>query len=201
MSHTERDASCEVRLPAHLAGREEWADLWYFDLESADPEDVIALARRGEREGYGIEFELTPKELELVQLWKDGAPLPGEPECAEEWPDDQLEEPSTKEAVYDDIAERAKEAMEQFRENSPEPDVLAVSATVTVELRVELSTGGPADFITADLDPEDRSIDNVQYHFQDWFDGAKRGLDSDSALYRMAESFAQVVGIEGMGDQ
>ena len=45
------------------------------------------------------------------------------------------------------------------------------------KLKLELSTGGPADFITAEI--EDGRLEDVEYHFQDWFDGASRTLTGD----------------------
>ncbi len=51
--------------------------------------------------------------------------------------------------------------------------------------RIHLSTGGPASFIEVITDLEDEIID-VYYHFQDWFDGAKRKVDKTSSIYRYA---------------
>jgi len=51
--------------------------------------------------------------------------------------------------------------------------------------RIHLSTGGPASFIEVITTLEDEIID-VYYHFQDWFDGAKRKVDEDSSIYRYA---------------
>ena len=57
-------------------------------------------------------------------------------------------------------------------------------------MRIELSTGGPASFIEAYLDNEN-NVDEVFYHFQDWFDCAKRKVSSYSAIYRYAEFMAE----------
>ena len=51
--------------------------------------------------------------------------------------------------------------------------------------RIHLSTGGPASFIEVITDTDNEIID-VYYHFQDWFDGAKRKVDENSAIYRYA---------------
>jgi hypothetical protein len=51
--------------------------------------------------------------------------------------------------------------------------------------RIHLSIGGPASFIEVITDDQDEIID-VYYHFQDWFDGAKRKVDEDSSIYRYA---------------
>lgn len=49
--------------------------------------------------------------------------------------------------------------------------------------RIHLSTGGPASFIEVITDTYNEIID-VYYHFQDWFDGAKRKVNETSPIYR-----------------
>jgi len=49
--------------------------------------------------------------------------------------------------------------------------------------RIHLSTGGPASFIEVITDIYDEIID-VYYHYQDWFDGAKRKVNETSPIYR-----------------
>lgn len=49
--------------------------------------------------------------------------------------------------------------------------------------RIHLSTGGPASFIEVITDVYDEIID-VYYHYQDWFDGAKRKVNETSPIYR-----------------
>ncbi len=48
---------------------------------------------------------------------------------------------------------------------------LAVEIRRTYTLRLELSTGGPADYITATV--EDGELRDAKYHFADWFDHAE----------------------------
>ena len=61
----------------------------------------------------------------------------------------------------------------------------ALGVDVRKHYRIHLSTGGPASFIEVITDDQDEIID-VYYHFQDWFDGAKRKVDEDSSIYRYA---------------
>lgn len=56
-----------------------------------------------------------------------------------------------------------------------------------VEIRLDLSTGGPADFLTYSVDPEDGSVERITYHFQDWFDGASLALTGDD--FEAAENY------------
>ena len=71
----------------------------------------------------------------------------------------------------------------------------ALGVSIQKVMRIELSTGGPASFIEAYLDDEN-NVDEVFYHFQDWFDGAKRKVSSDSAIYRYAEFMAEGYGVQ-----
>ena len=59
-------------------------------------------------------------------------------------------------------------AREQWEEG-----ILEISPLHTV-YRVGLSCGGPADGFYIHVDPEDRQIINIEYYFQNWFDGATR---------------------------
>ena len=52
---------------------------------------------------------------------------------------------------------------------------LGVFVERTYRIKVELSTGGPADYITADVD-DDGDIVAAAYHFADWFDHAEVDL-------------------------
>lgn len=84
----------------------------------------------------------------------------------------------------EDTAEAARERMWEYP--------LAVERFTVV--RVELSTGGPADWFEATID-DDGTITRVEYVFQDWFDGARRDLsgpDFDAA----ADFIREVGGIE-----
>ena len=53
-----------------------------------------------------------------------------------------------------------------------------LGVTVRYALRVELSTGGPADYITATAD-RDGAILDARYHFADWYDHASCELVGD----------------------
>lgn len=96
-------------------------------------------------------------------------------------------------------------AQENWENRSPDPDYpgetidsdgaqerldeLPLGVSVSRLLRVELSTGGPADYVTAELDGGD--VVRATYHFADWFDHAERSLEPDSPLWRMAEYYAE----------
>ncbi len=54
-------------------------------------------------------------------------------------------------------------------------------------IRIDLSTGGPGDWIEAKIDSRDNEILSVTYHFNDWFDHASRKLNEHSPLWAYAE--------------
>lgn len=56
---------------------------------------------------------------------------------------------------------------------------------------VLLSTGGPGDQIEITCDANGDVI-RVEYRFLDWFDGAVTTVEEDSAVYRYAESIAEL---------
>lgn len=60
-----------------------------------------------------------------------------------------------------------------------------LGASVRYAIRVELSTGGPADYLEAIADAD--GIERIAYHFADWFDHAERTLDG--ADFDTAERF------------
>lgn len=61
--------------------------------------------------------------------------------------------------------------MEELRES-------VLSFDVRRSVRILLSTGGPADGFDVIID-EDGELVSGEYWFQDWFDGARRQLESD----------------------
>jgi len=97
-------------------------------------------------------------------------------------------EKTCEERIDDELAR----AMDYIREalasdearQEYEEGILEVAPLYTV-YRVGLSWGGPADGFYVYVDPVDHEIVQIEYYFQDWFDGAKRrltGSDLDAAL-------------------
>lgn len=72
--------------------------------------------------------------------------------------------------------------------------VLGISEKMVI--RIELSTGGPADWIEVAIDsgprPLDYQIIYMKYHFADWFDHAEREIEEDSYLWRYAEEIVDI---------
>jgi hypothetical protein len=71
--------------------------------------------------------------------------------------------------------------------NAPGPlSEYPLGASVRFAVRVELSTGGPADYLEAIVDG-DGGIERITYHFADWFDHAEQSLSGDD--FDTAEAF------------
>jgi hypothetical protein len=72
-------------------------------------------------------------------------------------------------------------------------DELPLGVSTYTVLRIDLSTGGPADYLTAHLFKEryGYGVESVTYHFADWFDHAEQSVSEDSPLWTLAERYAE----------
>lgn len=66
----------------------------------------------------------------------------------------------------------------------------ALGFQVKTMLTIELSTGGPADYLEVVIDKSSGypEIDKMTYHFSDWFDHAEIKVSSSSPFYRYVET-------------
>lgn len=72
---------------------------------------------------------------------------------------------------------------------------LPLSIEIIRSVKILLGTGGPADWLMAELD-SDGDISSLTYHFADWFDHASVPVDRESPLWRFAESFVELQAVE-----
>jgi len=76
---------------------------------------------------------------------------------------------------------RAILAREDYDEPADDDDELpplneyGLGSEVRYSIRVELSTGGPADYVTAEVSGGE--VLSARYHFADWFDHAEKRLE------------------------
>lgn len=161
---TESRVSAEDQIGAHFESEQRKFAAWFNDENDADDAAVLEVAREL---GYQPDA-FTPDDDESVSA--------GE----------------TREEYDERILDEAREYITEKRDNEGALDeqILGVSTTVTVTVRVELSTGGPADYVTAEVDPRDGSLSDVEYHFAPWFDHASVSVPSGSPLYRLVERFS-----------
>ena len=82
-------------------------------------------------------------------------------------------------AIVDGYENGGDEGMDAWNEYP-----LAISSRLVT--KIELSWGGPSDFLSVEHD--ENHIYSVVYHFQDWYDGAKREVSQDSQVWRYASS-------------
>jgi len=61
-----------------------------------------------------------------------------------------------------------------------------LAVTTRKETKIELSWGGPSDFLTVSHDGAE--VISVTYHFQDWFDGATREVFEGSKVWEYART-------------
>jgi hypothetical protein len=134
------------------------------------------------------------------------AAMPDECTCEGE----PMTDPTAAERINDYMASRAETAAELHAiidsdtpadidgyETDPEQaqdrlNEWPLSVEVIRHVKILLGTGGPADWLDAELDSEN-DIRTLYYHFADWFDHASVAVDKESPLWRFAESFVELV--------
>jgi hypothetical protein len=62
-------------------------------------------------------------------------------------------------------------------------------------VKIEMSTGGPADFIMVWVDQDDNSINRIVYHYQDWFDGASVDVKETDPIWEFAELYIELISL------
>jgi hypothetical protein len=79
-----------------------------------------------------------------------------------------------------------EELQEQAQERIWE---MPLAVTKQTMFRIDLSTGGPADYLEVTCDTDEPAIQTIRYHFADWFDHAERTLEGDE--FKAAAEFAE----------
>lgn len=174
--------SCAERIGEHLAGR--IGDLGAL-RDLADCGDAVELATLLEGASVRALFSELTDEMGAGALGRMHA---------EEIPGALEVDPGLVDGVdIDGLCELARERMDELP--------LGVSSYTT--FRVDLSTGGPADWLEivcsgdtpcyepAGVHGANYEIERIVYHFSDWFDHAERQLDGVD--FDIAERFARSV--------
>ena len=86
----------------------------------------------------------------------------------------------TADLTADDLCDAAQERLYEYP--------LSIQ-TLRVH-RIDISTGGPGDWLEAFVD-EDGDIDRIVYHFNDWYDHAERTLEGRD--FETAEMFVSAL--------
>lgn len=154
--------TCAQRLPAHLEGRASTLEALAAVARVHDLETLgaVRVGQLEELQGYA---EIpAPLEALLGNVPRAEDALE---DTAPRW-EEALEELTDADA--DALAESAREALNDY----------GLALTVRTQLRWELSTGGPADWLEVDVQRGQHSweVAGARYVFQDWFDGARQDL-------------------------
>lgn len=96
-----------------------------------------------------------------------------------------MSEETCEQRIYEHLQGRL-EAFDELLENDEDDERYEYPLWVDSYrvVRVDLSTGGPADWFEIKIDG-DNDVDNITYHFSDWFDHAEyslHGSEFDRAL-------------------
>lgn len=110
---------------------------------------------------------------------------------------DQFIEEFTKTYNEDPSEEEVAKFKENYYKNTEynEESLMEFPLGHSIEkvIKIELSTGGPADFIKVFLDDTDY-ITNMTYHYFDWFDGAEIPVKEDDSMWEFAEHYLISIG-------
>lgn len=71
----------------------------------------------------------------------------------------------------------AREDYDEGDDELPPINEYGLGSEVRYSIRVELSTGGPADYVTAEVSAGE--VLSARYHFADWFDHAEKRLEGN----------------------
>lgn len=102
-------------------------------------------------------------------------------------------------AQHDSRSEYLRELFERIDNDTPGEDYedptdelheFPLWVEVRRVLRIDLSTGGPADYVTVEVDENGRLTSDPVYHFADWFDHAE--IKAGPEFERLAEWYAEI---------
>jgi hypothetical protein len=112
--------------------------------------------------------------------------------------EDQFSDPREEDETEDEYLERlgtdARTWIEEHASDKLDDMILSADVSVSVSIRIDLSTGGPGDYLTADLESGSSYflLDNVRYHFAPWFDHADIHVPESSPLYALVARYASL---------
>ena len=84
------------------------------------------------------------------------------------------------------------DGMDKEDEAYNEINEMAYGIEVKKVFKVIWSGGGPADWIEITTDGNG-DIEKVEYIYQDWYDGARKQVEEDSAVWRYAEGILEMM--------
>jgi hypothetical protein len=88
---------------------------------------------------------------------------------------------------YDENGKITLEDGQEYEDLIDYLNSVALCLEKTEVYRLELSYGGPQDYIEFQYDPEAKSLVGITYHFLDWYDGAERKIKEGSEAWKVLE--------------
>lgn len=120
-------------------------------------------------ERIDIEKEDRFKDFEMFQLLRDVNDVEDFQDLEEDEQEKLKKWLSDEGYEIEDIADFQETYFDLF-------DAYGLGISQYIEIKIDLSWGGPADFVKLTIDKETKEVMSGTYHFQDWFDGATRDL-------------------------
>ena len=99
------------------------------------------------------------------------------------------ERKSCEERIEEMLKLTIKDMKEVIESKDPVEEInnKALALTKTELYKLELSAGGPSDYIEFEFNPENKELERITYHFLDWFDGAKRDIEYNTDEWKILE--------------
>lgn len=169
------EQTCAERIADYMAGR---ADT-IRTLQNAEEECAFTYA--GADDGGALQWWSCNVHPDGMGLGND----PADVDVPPVFPCDRWRTDEDGYGLGDGSEYSARDTAEQRLQEMP------LSVEVIRHIKVLLGTGGPADWLDAELD-SDGDIRTLTYHFADWFDHASVPVMADSPLWRFAESFVEM---------
>ncbi|NDB56884.1 hypothetical protein EB001_00295 [bacterium] len=112
---------------------------------------------------------------------------------------DELTEQFVEEFTKTENREPTEDEVDKFRENAADTEYneeslmeFPLGFTIHKVVKIELSTGGPADYLEVFIDPEyTDTVVRIVYHFADWFDHAEMEVSENDPLWEFAEYYCE----------
>jgi hypothetical protein len=173
------DPTCAERIADQMAGRAETIGKLYAAFEECE----YVLDGRDTDDNFGADpggtpwYRCTTHDDTAMGYTSDGEPHEPDFPCNGYGSD----EDGLGIGSEDEIEERLAE--------------MPLSVEVIRHIKILLSTGGPADWLDAELDA-DNEIRVLEYHYADWGTHASVYVEKHSPLWRFAESFVELAAVE-----
>lgn len=184
---TKKDPTCEELIESHQESR---MDLIFPDFDTfKNCFDYWCMYNNSNENEFLKEITGMSKDILLWEYYDEVEAEVGESLTDEEKESSLLRNKDEFDSDFDEwIWENYQSGIELFMNEFHQEKLseLPLAISKTVQYRIELSYGGPQDYICLDWDPEGKCWTGGSYHYLDWYDGARRTFS-----YELAEQIAE----------